>query len=145
MRAPETSLQRNVKRFAYLSGKGALQKVPRLLHIALAIFKALYDEGYIPFLQGVHHAAAFPFDTKYTLQPHILKVMRSKRLLASQFFTDLGNRKPGILLQQMNDPQPKWMCYGFEDERNSLQLFRFLFLEYSCLTFHNCKDMNICS
>ena len=37
------------------------------LHIALAVFQTLDDERYIPFFEGVEHAATISFDTEKSL------------------------------------------------------------------------------
>lgn len=75
------------------------------LHIALTIFQALDDEGYIPFLEGVHHTPSFSLDAEDSLEAHVLQMVRSQGLLAGEHLADFGNRQLWVLLEQVNNTQ----------------------------------------
>lgn len=74
-----------------------------LLHIALTIFQALDDQGYISLLEGIHHAPAFPFDAEDSLQAHILQVVRGQGLFAGEHLADLRHRQLWVLFEQVNN------------------------------------------
>ena len=115
------------------------------LHIALAIFQAFYNERYVPFFQGVHHAPSFSLNAQDALQAHILEMVRREGLLAAQFLANLRHGKAGVLLQKVNNAEPQRIGHCFEYKGNALQLLRFFLFQTTGFTFHKRKDMNICS
>ena len=46
------------------------------LHIAVAIFQTLDDQGHVALFEGIKHIAAIAFDAKDAFEAHVLEMMR---------------------------------------------------------------------